>query len=344
MARMISRPLRVHAVLGALTMAALVLSGCGGDNTASADGKNGGKAKSLGTIKMATSLDPGYAQFVVAVDGGFLKDQGIDASYTQYQDGNSAVDAILSGGADVSGTTELGAVSRLAAGGKLYVAGFGNEYGKLIGLAGKESIQRPEDLVGKKVGYVPASGGAYFFARYLAYHHISADDVKAVPIQAPESIAALQRGDVDAISLWQPWLDDAVKQIKGVHQIAWSGDDNVYMGHVFYYVDQKFVDNPKLAGAFFKGMVKAEKFIESNRDEAVKMVSKAFNLSTEETAALMSTIVYRTEYPKELRSWFEDAAKFMVDTGVIKKAPDFSNFFHPELLGNVYPERSCKDC
>lgn len=343
---------RGKALVGVLAAVTLALTACGGDSDSSASGSgdggsgsNGGTVEKVGSLKFATSLDPGYAHFVVATDGGFMEKHGIDASYNQFQDGNSAMDAVLTGDADISGTTELGAVSRLAKGGTLYVAGYGNEYGQLIGMVGNKSIQSPQDLVGKKIGYVPSSGGHYFLARYLDHHGIDVEDINLVPIQAPESVAALERGDVDAISLWQPWLGQAVEQIDDAHQIAWSGDDNVYMGHVFYYAGQKFVDDEKLAGAFFKAIVEAEKFIETNRAEAVEMVAKAFNLSVEETDQLMSRINYGTKYPKEMKTWFEEAAEFMVANGVIDKAPDYSTFFRPDLLASVHPELSCgEDC
>ena len=41
-------------------------------------------------------------------------------------------------------------------------------------------------------------------------------------------VAALERRDIDAFFLWEPWHTKAAALVEGAHVLARSGDDNVY--------------------------------------------------------------------------------------------------------------------
>ena len=59
-------------------------------------------------IVIATGIDPSFAHYVVAVKKGFFEKQGIDAELRSFDDGNVALDSVLTGAADIGGTSELG--------------------------------------------------------------------------------------------------------------------------------------------------------------------------------------------------------------------------------------------
>jgi len=52
-------------------------------------------------------------------------------------------------------------------GGKLYVSSYSSISGKQIGLAARDDIKKPEDLIGRTVAYPRATGGHLYFVRYL---------------------------------------------------------------------------------------------------------------------------------------------------------------------------------
>lgn len=70
-------------------------------------------------IVVATGIDPSFAHYVVAVKKGFFEKEGIDAELRSFDDGNVALDSLLTGAADIGGTSELGGIVRIARGGKL---------------------------------------------------------------------------------------------------------------------------------------------------------------------------------------------------------------------------------
>lgn len=331
-----SRPIGAQRLSGGLAFPLLFLTtACGGSLSATASSPQ----EPPRTVVIATGIDPGYAHLVVAVNQGFLEKYNIDAEYQPFEDGNSSVDAVLTGDADVSGTTEFGGLSRWARGGEIYVLGYGSRATESMGIVVTDAIQEPADLEGKTVGFVEASGGHYLFARYAEHHGLDADSIETTNIQAPESIAVLERGDVDAISIWEPWVSSAVEEVPGTHRLAWAGDDNVYADQVYYYVSQRFIDDPALAADFLRGVIEAEEWIAENPDEAAELVSDTFSMSLEDTRTLMDGWVYRTVYPEDLRSGFEEAAEFMVERDLLDEVPDLDGFLHPEILEAAAPDR-----
>ncbi len=105
-----------------------------------------------------------------------------------------------------------------------------------LGITAAADIKKPEDLVGKTVGYPRASAGHYYFGRYVKKYNLPADQIKVKFLQAPEMVAALERKDIDAFFLWEPWHTKAVALVSGAHVLARSGDDDVFIltGYNYY--------------------------------------------------------------------------------------------------------------
>lgn len=166
-------------------------------------------------LPTSTGIDALYAPFVVAAERKFFEKHGLEGSFKPFDDGNVALDAILTGSSDIGATTELGGLSRWDKGGKLYVTSYSSTSGQQIGLAGRDDIKKPEDLIGRTVAYPRATGGHLYFIRYMKKYNLPMDKIKVKLLQAPEMIAALERRDIDAFFLWQPWLDKAAQLVQG---------------------------------------------------------------------------------------------------------------------------------
>ena len=145
----------------------------------------------LKKVPTATGIDALYVPFVVAAELKIFEKYGLETSYKPFDDGNVALDALLAGSSDIGATTELGGLSRWDKGGKLYVTSYSSTSGQQIGLAGRDDIKRPEDLIGRTVAYPRASGGHLYFMRYVKKYNLPVDKIKVKFMQAPEMVAAL---------------------------------------------------------------------------------------------------------------------------------------------------------
>ena len=120
-------------------------------------------AADLKKVPISTGIDAVFVPYVVAAERKIFEKYGLETSFKPFDDGNVALDALLTGNSDIGATSELGGLSRWDKGGKLYVTSYSSTSGKQIGLAGREEIKKPEDLIGRTVAYPRASGGHLLF-------------------------------------------------------------------------------------------------------------------------------------------------------------------------------------
>jgi ABC-type nitrate/sulfonate/bicarbonate transport system substrate-binding protein len=154
-------------------------------------------------------------------------------------------------------------------------------------------------------------------------------------------VAALERKDIDAFFLWQPWLDKAAQLVQGAKVLAGSGDDGVFILTSYDYYSQGLMDDPERAKAATKALMEATDFCASNADEAAKVAGKAFRIPEADMKLYMSRMTYRMEMPKDVvLGNFRGAAELALAENIIKKTPDWNDFIRPQLMKEVAPDRS----
>jgi ABC-type nitrate/sulfonate/bicarbonate transport system substrate-binding protein len=295
----------------------------------------------LKKVPTSTGIDALFAPFVVAAERKMFEKYDLETSFKPFDDGNVALDAILTGSSDIAATTELGALARWDKGGKLYVTSYSSTSREQIGLAARRELKKPEDLIGRTIGYPRASGGHLYFINYARKYKLPVEKIKVKTLQAPEMVAALERRDIDAFFLWEPWLTKAAELVEGAHVMARSGDDNVYILTSYNYYSQGLVDDRPRAVAATKALMEAADFCASNPDEAARLTAKAFRISEPDMKVYMSRMVYRMEMPKSVvMGNFVDAAELALAEGIIKKMPDWNDFIRPQIIKEAAPDRA----
>lgn len=290
-------------------------------------------------IVIATGIDPSFAHYVVAVKKGFFEKQGIDAELRSFDDGNVALDSVLTGTADIGGTSELGGIARIARGGKLYVMASGIQYADFFGLAGKNAIQKPKDLEGKAVGVPRGSGAHLYMAKYATFHGIDLGKINIKYLQAPESVAALARGDIDAFFLWDPWLTRAATSVPDTRIIARSSQDNVFRLNTYVYFSERLVGNKELAQKAMRALIDGGDWAMANRAEASKLVGETYRLPAADAEKIMEPIQWNVHFDASFRANLLDAAEFAKQAGIIKDLPSLDPFLRADVLEAVEPTR-----
>jgi sulfonate transport system substrate-binding protein len=86
--------------------------------------------------------------------------------------------------------------------------------------AGIDSVA---DLRGKRVATIPQTSSGYFLKRMLENEGLAFEDIVAVPITPLAGMtAALERGEVDAVVIWEPESENAA-QVLGEDLVQFSG-------------------------------------------------------------------------------------------------------------------------
>src|SRR5262245_47708001 len=292
-------------------------------------------------VPTSTGIDALFAPFVVAAERKIFEKYDLETSFKPFDDGNVALDALLTGSSDIGATTELGGMSRWDKGGKLYVTGYSSTSRQQIGAAARGEIKQPQDLIGRTVGYPRATGGHLYFLNYVRKYQLPVDKIKVKTLQAPEMVAALERRDIDAFFLWEPWLTKAEQLVEGAHVLARSGDDNVFVLTSYNYYSQGLIDDHQRAVGATKALRDAADFCASNPDEAAQLTAKAFRIPEPDMKLYMSRMVYRMEMPKDVVTTnFRRAADIALAENIIKRMPDWNDFIRPQIMKETAPDRA----
>lgn len=201
-------------------------------------------AQAAETVHIGYQTAPDPSQ-VAIVDGEYEKATGSKIEWLKFDSGASVIAALASGSIDIgyAGSSPLAAgVTRGAPIKAFLVAGLIGKAEALVVRNGA-GIEKPEDLVGKKVAVPFVSTTHYSLLFALKHWGIDASKVNILNLQPPEIAAAFARGDIDATYVWDPAQASArktgkvlitseeVAKLGGPTFVAWIARDDFTKAH-----------------------------------------------------------------------------------------------------------------
>lgn len=222
-----------------------------------------------------------YDPVYVAQEKGFFKDAGINVEIVDTVAGGATAVQMVSSG-DVQGALLSTMAIINARSNGLPVIGVADIQSAFQDSPLEEFFVRKDsgisstvDLKGKKIAInLVKSSFHYTWLMELENAGLSDDDVSFVNLPFDQQKAALERGDVDAIGLMQPYTKSARE----------SDDLQLLFDAVDVFGERQFceiflnsvwaADNPDKAEKFVTGIVQAAAWIEQNQSEAKEIISK----------------------------------------------------------------------
>jgi NitT/TauT family transport system substrate-binding protein len=164
---------------------------------------------------------PGWVAWQVAIDKGWLKEAGIDATF-QWFDYSASMDAYSAGKIDADLVTNGDGLVTGAGGGKgimIMLTDYSNGNDMIVGKPGVKTLK---DLKGKKVGIETRLVEHLLLLNGLKGAGMGEKDVTLVNAKTNETPQVLASGQVDAIGAWQPVSGSAMKAVPGSRPIYTS--------------------------------------------------------------------------------------------------------------------------
>jgi sulfonate transport system substrate-binding protein len=117
---------------------------------------------------------------------------------------------LLDGDADAATNSETQALLRSVARPDLRIVMTVAECYYRIVARKSSGIRTLADLRGKKIGAPASTSSGYFLAKMLRTAKLAESDVTVVAMPVADMAAAMKRGDVDAVSGWEPGAHDSI--------------------------------------------------------------------------------------------------------------------------------------
>jgi len=192
-------------------------------------------------------------------------------------------------------------------------------------------------LKGKRVGVAKGTGGEIFWDRVVAKLKLNPADYQIVDIEAPEMVAAIERGDIDAFATWEPWPTRALMNVKDTKIL--QDAEGIYNNINFVYMNRTWIEkNEDTAVRFVRALVEANDLIGKDRPAATAMVSKFLKLPIELTRELMPKIEYDMTLTDRSIATIKISEDQLRAQGKLKAPLDYAHYIYPDLLKKVRPE------
>jgi ABC-type nitrate/sulfonate/bicarbonate transport system substrate-binding protein len=130
-----------------------------------------------------------------------------------------------------------------------------------------------EKLVGKKVGLAVGGTGDQYIRVILARQNIPDDKVEFINVQPGNQVSALQTGQVDVISTWEPYGTLLLEKVPGSVLVARNGG---YIGYFIMYStsDEIVKSKPELVERFVTALAESAFYTRQNLDEAAEVSTR----------------------------------------------------------------------
>lgn len=205
-----------------------------------------------------------------------------------------------------------------------------------LGIVAKPSIKSIEGLKDAKVATTRNTPTHYFLIDLLKKSNLTPAEIDKVKsnvvfaTKTPQAGEMFQRGEVDAVAIWEPHLSQAAAGGKGRVLVSTSTATNLIADVLFAKADflaRREGDVVKLVRAWLEGV----KQVERDAGGSVTTVAKAFKQTDDETRGVLSKIKPSTfadnrvffgleREDSAFITLFESASRVWLAEGVIKAA------------------------
>lgn len=273
----------LKSLAGLLTGAALLTTAAAG----------AARADNEVTIAYQTTVDPAK---VAQADGLYEKATGWKINWRKFDSGADVIAAIASGDVDIGyvGSSPLAAAAtRKLPIETILIASQIGESEALVVRNGA-GIEKPEDLVGKKIAVPFVSTTHYSLLAALKHWNIDASKVQILNSRPPEIAAAWTRGDIDAAYVWDPALGKVKESGKVLVSSTQVGKWGAPTFDAYIARTDFATAHPDVVTAFAK--VTGEIYADYNKDpkawtangDNLKKVSQLSGAKVEEIPALLA--------------------------------------------------------
>lgn len=311
--------------------------------------ENATEEKELFKLIAYGEIDPQVsAQQIIAKEMGFFEEEGLDVENKLLSGPSERAALVASGDAKLSFQSTYNNIALAANGVEIkMLAPLANAGGtqSVVAREGLE-ITSAKDLEGMKIG-MTAGAGVYIAIRRMCEElDVDLEKIEFITLQAADQLSALERGDIDAMACWEPWVGKAIDAggtllFSGFESNLPEKQGEVHWidFHMTVQTTSDFYDeHPEEAKAALKALAKATDYINEHRAEAAVIIANKINLDPAECERIMGHNIYSMEFNEDFVNGTNTMAEFMFETGNIDAVPDFDGYAYPNALEEILPE------
>lgn len=289
-------------------------------------------------MTIATGVDPVFSAYYVAQEEGLFKKHGLDVRINTGPSGSAMVAFLVNGQIESAFGSEIAGVANHNLDPNVVMVAQATRLVRWLAVVGR-NIDTLDQLKGKKVGVARGSGGEVFWLAMIDKLKLNPADYTVVNVEAPEMVAALERGNIDAYAVWEPWVTRGLAAVKNTKVLR--DQEGILEQGVYIYMNLGWVKkNPAQAEGFMRALVEATGIINKDRKRAAKDVSTFLkSLDPAMVEQLMTKLTFDMELSPTTINMFRLAESQLKQQNKLTKPLDYGAFVYPDLLRKVLPAK-----
>ncbi len=291
------------------------------------------KAQALTKITIATGVDPAFGHFYVAKESGIFERNGLDVTVNTGTSGSAMIPFLVGNQVQAVFGAEQGGVSTHIVDSNVVCVAEGTALLRWMGVVAR-GVENMEGLKGKKIGLARGTASETLWLAILAKMNMNAADYTIVYVDAPEMIAALERGNIDAYVVWEPWMTRGLRAISNTKILVTN--EHIQIIRNLIYMNKSWVQaNDAAARGFVRSMIQAAELLRSDPTESARMIARFLRQDRGLVAELMTKLDYRLNLSADTVSNVQLAITQLRGMGRLGKEVTPQEVIWPDLLRGV---------
>jgi NitT/TauT family transport system substrate-binding protein len=315
-----------------IALSALLVLACGQ--------RRPGRVQALRPVTVAFTRQPQGTLLHVALAKGYFREEGLEIQPLLRDFGKEALGDLLEGRADFATVAETPVMFGVLKGEPVAVVAQieASNLNNAIIARRDAGIRDAAALKGKRIAFTPGTTSEFFLDSMLTVLGLTRGEIRPVPLNPEEMLGALREGRADAACTWNYPLA-RIKRALGPNGLAFF-DREIYTEFFTVSARPEYLrKNEDTSRRFLKALVKAERFVAEDPDEARRIMAAATGVDLETVREVWDAFHYRAVLEPALVIALEDETRWAIRNGMSdrREVPDFTAHVHAESLRAVAP-------
>ncbi len=202
-------------------------------------------------------------------------------------------------------------------------------------------VESPLDLSGKRVGFPQGTSVQYLFESFFNSLGILGE-VSPVNLPPPQLQPALVRGDIQAMVIWQPFLEKARQERPNDFYYLPESQKAFRVVYLVVSTQGNIERDPEGIKLALEALIEAESMLAERSEETLAKLRGTTGLDTETLNTILPFFRFKVVLDREIIDTWETLAAWAHASGLAPEKVlerDWSRYIHTESLEALDPER-----
>ncbi|MBT2968766.1 MAG: NrtA/SsuA/CpmA family ABC transporter substrate-binding protein [Candidatus Thiodiazotropha sp. (ex Ctena orbiculata)] len=271
----------------------------------------------------------------------FWESQSLQVNVRPFVAGRLALDSLIAGDIDIATIGDTPVVYGLFKHPNLRIIATvmeSNRDEKVIARR-DAGIDSPDDLKGKRIGVFFGTAGEYYTIRFIEAQGLSKEDVSFINLKAPDMVAALSNGSIDAYVSWEPHVQNGLRAL-GDNAVVFVNPD-IYTETWNLVTTVEFFNNsPETVRRVLRAVVRGVEYTNANRKEAIDITEEQLGLSRDVLDSIWDDYDFKVVLSENLVTTLKNQGEWIQASSDLSKGkslPDYRQVIIDQPLREILP-------